>query len=100
MLDEAAGKAKSHAFLEAIDHTDVAAATAELSPSFLRVDPARYYDTKRLVASLESRKGATRTRTYQDERIELAPNLAVFKGESIAHVPASAPHPAAEIARW
>src|SRR3569833_675407 len=100
MLDEAAVKAKSHAFLEAIDRTDVAAATAELSPSFLRVDPARYYDTKWLVASLESRKGATRTRTYKDERIELAPNLAVFMGESIEHVPATATHPAAEIDRW
>src|SRR3569832_1566518 len=100
MLDEAAVKAKSHAFLEAIDRTDVAAATAELSPSFLRVDPARYYDTKWLVASLASRKGATRTRTYKDERIELAPNLAVFMGESIEHVPATATHPAAEIDRW
>ena len=100
MLDEAAVKAKSHAVLEALARTDVAAATAELSPSFLRVDPARYYDTKRLVASLESRKGATRTRTYKDERIELAPNLAVFMGESIEHVPASATHPAAVIDRW
>jgi SAM-dependent methyltransferase len=100
MLDEAAVKAKSHAFLDALDRTDLAAATAELAPSFLRFDVARFYDAKWLAKSLEARDGQTHTRTYQDERVQLAPNLAVFMGESIEHVPASGANPAADVDRW
>lgn len=99
-LDEAAVKAKAHAFLDALDRADVAAATADLSPSFLRFDLARYFNAKWLSDSLQSRAGATRTRTYKEERVELAPNLAVYMGESIEHVPAAGSNPAAELDRW
>jgi hypothetical protein len=99
-LDEATVKAKSHAFLDALDRADITAASADLAPTFLRFDVARFYDAKWLAKSLESRAGQTHTRTYQEERVQLAPNLAVFMGESIEHVPANGANPAADVDRW
>jgi SAM-dependent methyltransferase len=100
MLDEATATAKSHEFLDALDRADVAAATAELAPGFLRFDVARFYDAKWLAKGLGAREGAAHTRTFKEERVQLAPNLAVYMGESLEHVPAAGSNPAAELDRW
>jgi len=103
MLDEASVKAKTHAFFDAFDRADIAQVQDVLGPSYLEFMLARFYDAKQLVAGMQARldrHAPIRSRTWKDERVTLGPNVGVFMGDVIEHVPAEGDRPAADQEAW
>lgn len=101
--DEATVKSRSHAWFAAFDRADLLAFNDVLSPAFVRFDLGRYYDAKQLTGNIQARidrHAAVRSRTWKEERVFLGPNVAVFIGESVEHVPAEGDLPAAELESW
>ena len=103
MLDEATVKAKTHAWFDAVDRADIEAMTAELAPGFIEFMRGRWYDAKWLVTGMQARRdrhAPIRSRTWNVERVQLGPNIAVFSGESTERFPAEGDNPAAESIVW
>src|SRR4051812_43351101 len=103
MLDEATLKAKSHAWFDAYDRADLSAVKEPLGPAFVEYDLARFYSSKLVFEWIQSRidrHAPVRSRTWHQERVFLAPNTAIFIGESVEHVPADGDKPAAEQDLW
>jgi SAM-dependent methyltransferase len=93
-------KARSHDLFDAIDRADTSMFKSMVGPSYGRFFAGRFYDTAFLAKGLEARVAAhepVRSRTWSDERIVTGTDAAVFIGEAVEHVPATADHPAAEI---
>lgn len=102
-LDETAVKTRTHALFAAIDRADVLAFSDVVSPAFVRIDLGRTYDAAWVRSSIQARidrHAPVRSRDWKDERVFIGPNVAVFVGESIEHVPAHGDSPAAEIDTW
>lgn len=96
-LDEAAAKAKSHAFFEAIDRAEIAAFTQTVGPGFTLFQHARYLGADILTRGLESRRerhAPIRTRTWSDERVFANGSTVVFIGRAVVLMPAEAERPA------
>lgn len=102
-LDEAAVKARSHAFFDAYDRMDDAGFAAAVGPSFVLFSSARFYDRDFLGKGITSRKerhAPLHSREWKSERVFVGAAAAVFVGESIEHVPAEADHPAVDWDLW
>jgi SAM-dependent methyltransferase len=103
MLDEATVTAKTHAWFVAFDRADLAGVQAELAPGFFELANGRFYDTKWTLSGMQARidrHAPIRSRTWGIERVQLAPNLAVFTGQTTEHVPVEGDNPAADSIYW
>jgi SAM-dependent methyltransferase len=90
-LDEAAVKAKSHEFFDALDRADVSAFQAVASPSFVLFERERYLDATMLQHAMEGRNAQhspVHSRTWKEERVYLGASSAVFIGHAVVHFPA------------
>ena len=88
-LDEASLKAKSRAFLDAVDDFDKASVVETLSPAFVRFAGQRFADTDLFVKALENSLAThtpVRSRTYAEESLRRSQRGAL-------HHPRHAPHP-------
>lgn len=102
-LDEAAVKAKTHAFFDAYDRASIADIEGMLGPSYVEFTLARFYDAKQLLSGMQARldrKAPVRSRTWNTERVQLGPNIAVFEGETTEKIPAEGDNPANESIAW
>jgi hypothetical protein len=103
-LDEAALKAKSRALMEAYDRMDEIAFTGQLGKSFVRLEALRIFDRK-LISERMSR-GKQRgergpSRTWMDESVRIAPNVAVYIADSREHFAAEGEaHPEHDYDGW
>ncbi len=79
--------AKSHAFLEAVDHRDLAAVTAQLGPNYVRFE-GTYRDAAQEIASVQERLASSdpstmiESRTWSEERVFARGSDAVFIGRA------------------
>jgi len=99
-LDDAQVVAKSHEFLESIDHADAAAFEGMVAPSFVYFEHERYVDAKSITAAIHSQNDRhlpLRSHTWSEERVFRSGNAAVFVGHSIEHAPAEGEHKAADV---
>jgi SAM-dependent methyltransferase len=90
-LDDQTVIAQSHAFFDAMDRMDVAAFQAAVGPSFVYYSENRFSDATLMAKGLQNMtdlKMSARTRTWDDEHVFLADNIAVFVGHSLQHWPA------------
>lgn len=91
-LDEAAVKARSHAFFDALDRASLGELQDALAPSFVGYEEQRFFDRGLLLDLVKQRRerhAPIHSRTWGDERVYLGGNSAVFIGEAKEHVPAS-----------
>jgi hypothetical protein len=103
MLDEATVKTKTHAFFDALDRASALEVSDAVGPSFIQFVPGRYYDAKWLLSDLKARverHAPIRSRTWREERVQLGPNVGVFEGEAVVHVPADGDNPASDAINW
>jgi hypothetical protein len=103
MLDEAAVKAKTHAFFDAFDRANIAEVSAVLGPSFVEFTLARYYDAKQLLSHMQARidrRAPSRSRTWREQRVQLGPNVGVFEGETVERMPPEGDHAGGESISW
>jgi SAM-dependent methyltransferase len=87
---EAAVKARSHAFYDAIDRFDIAELTAAVAPSFVLLSNARTRELGYLQKEAQVRldqHARPYTRTWIDERVYVGPTSAVFVGHAIQRIP-------------
>jgi SAM-dependent methyltransferase len=98
-LDEAAVKAKSHDFFDAIDRFDNATFAAMVTPSFVMFQNARYLDAAFIQKGAQARldqHAPVRSRTWSDERVYRGATSVVFIGHAIQRVPGDGGQPAVE----
>lgn len=102
-LDEATVKAKTRAWFDAFDRANAADVEAALGPSFVEFMLGRWYDAKQVLDGLRARHerhAPIRSRTWNIERVQLGPNIAVFQGETAEHQPAEGDNPAGDSITW
>ena len=102
-LDEATVKAKTHAWFDAFDRADIAGVQAELAPSYIEYKRDRWYDATWLATGMQARvdrHAPIRSRTWNVERVQLGPNIAVYEGETTERTPAEGDNPASELIAW
>ena len=101
-VDEAAVKARSRAFFDALDRDDAAFADV-LAPSFVLFMDGRFIDRELIasaVARRRDRKAPARTRTWKDESVFISPAAAVYIAEGVEHIPAEGDAKALDRAGW
>lgn len=101
-LDEAAVKAKSHAFFEAFDRHDAAALDA-LGPSFVWFVSERFLGppmVQKMIKNRHDHNAAPNTRTWKDEQVFVSATSAVFIGEAVVHLPADGEFKAEDRDGW
>ena len=101
-VDEAAVKARSRAFFDALDRHDAAFADV-LAPSFVLFMDGRFIDREFIasaVARRRDRKAPARTRTWNDESVFVSPGAAVYIAEGVEHIPAEGDAEALDRAGW
>jgi len=96
-LDEAAVKAKSHAFFDAYDRHDLPAFLADLGPTFVLFQNERFVDAalwQKIFDDAIARHVPVRSRTWSDEHVFVDRETAVFVGRAVEKLPADAEHAA------
>jgi SAM-dependent methyltransferase/ketosteroid isomerase-like protein len=102
-LDEDQLKARSHAFLAAVDRYDRPAFAAAVGPAFTCFRKTRFYGAAFLgdgLTAAAGRHAPPRSRAFTEERAFLGGEVAVFVGASHLHTPAEEGAPAADGDGW
>lgn len=102
-LDEATVKAKSRAFLDAVDHFDGTTVADRLAPRFVFFADQRFSDATLFAQTLANRKAqhlSVRSRVFSEERTYATSTSAVYVGHDTEHIPSDGEHPAADLEGW
>ena len=90
-LDEPAVKERTHAWLDTFDRFDPQGFAEPLGASFVWFKDSRFIDKALVTESLQRRKDRhlpIATRTWGEERVFVAENVAIFVGLATEHIPA------------
>ncbi len=93
--DEAAIKARTHDFFDALDRFDDAAAIEMVAPGFVSIQDQRFTDVKVLAGRAKGerdRHSPAHSRTWSDERVFVGPSSLTFFAHAIQHWPANGEH--------
>jgi SAM-dependent methyltransferase len=102
-LDAASLKAKSRAFLDAVDHFDKSTVGDALSPAFVRFAAQRFIDGPLFLQFLDgyvANHAPVRSRTYAEEKTYAGGNAAIYIGHDTRHIPSDGDHAAVDDEGW
>ena len=102
-LDEAATRAKSRAFLDAVDHFDRRTFEDTAGVAFVYFAEQRFSSRDDVAARLADRSQRhlpVRSRVFGEEKVLTSPGSAIYIGQTTEHVPSDGEHPSAELEGW
>jgi len=102
-FDEAAVKERTHAWLDTFDRADPQGFAEPLGASFVWFKDSRFMDKALVTNGLQRRKDRhlpIATRTWGEERVFVAEDVAIFVGLAIEHLPAFETNKAQDQEGW